>query len=163
MKCLGGKVGPHCVLFNLAAWSTYFFCNLALPTALTPSFNVNVLYIFNMPFPLLSIPYCLDNCLFFSVHLHKAAGTGLCLSAHREGVKPNWRAPSAQARRFQGCTFQLCVLVRSWQLCSGDFHQPAAELLWSSMPWPSFPACATHSLCSLSWKLFHHRLAMGRW
>lgn len=25
MKCLGGKVGPHCVLFNLAAWSIHFF------------------------------------------------------------------------------------------------------------------------------------------
>lgn len=105
MKCLGGKVGPHCVLFNLAAWSTHFFCNLALPTALTPSFNVNVLYIFNMPFPQPSIPYCLDNCLFFSVHLHKAAGTGLCLSTHRGRVKPNWRAPLAQVLCFQGVHF----------------------------------------------------------
>lgn len=152
MKCLGGKVGPHCVLFNLAAWSTHFFCNLALPTALTPSFNVNVLYIFNMPFPQLSIPCYLDNSLFFSVHLHKPAGTGLCLSAHRGRVKPNWGAPLAQVLSFRGCPFQLCMVVRSRQLCPGDFCWPAAGLLWSSMLWSSFPTCATRSLCSLSWK-----------
>lgn len=105
-----------------------------------------------MPFPQPSIPCYLDNSLFFSVHLHKAAGTGLCLSTHRRRVKPNWGAPSAQVLSFQGCPFQLCMVVRSRQLCPRDFCLPAAGLLRSSMLRSSFPTCVTRSLCSLSWK-----------
>lgn len=135
-----------------------FFCNLALPAALTPSPNINVLYIFNMPFP--SPPFHIVGATpSFSVHLHVAAGTGLCLSPHRGRIQTKLQSPVAWVLCFQGALLSSTVSPEArsciQEVSAGQQQDCSGAVCNDEVFLP------VH--CSLRWKFFPHHLAMGQW
>lgn len=120
---LEAKLAPivSCLIWLLEVLT--FFCNLALPAALTPSFNINVPYIFNMPFrspPLhivwASFPLCSYTWLLAQgcVYLHTEAKSNQTKEhrRHKHRVsRVHFWAP--QSRKEPGITSRRFLLASS--------------------------------------------------